>query len=57
MLSSSRARTSVILAGKRDGGRPSTTSSLARMSQWRIKVFKCQKFYYFVIVSGLNPLQ
>ena len=58
ILSIARMWTSVILAGKRDSSRHSTTSSGANVvCWWREQVIKCMKFYHFAIRRGLSLLQ
>ena len=52
------AWTSVILAGKRDSHRHSTTSFSANVvCWWREQVIKCMKFHHLAIRRELNLLQ
>ena len=59
MLSSEQALTSVILAGKRDIHRHSTTGFIRKnvVVTEISNVIKCKKFYYFAMGRRLNFLQ
>ena len=56
-LSINHVWTSVILAGKRDSSRHSTTSFSENVEVAREQIINCKKFYHSAIGRGLNFVQ
>ena len=57
ILSSARSLTRVILAGRRDSRRHSTTSFSESVVVAETRSFNLQQFYHFAIGKRLNLLQ